>query len=261
MESRISLTKHNSPIIAAAIHDGHYIPQQLLDNIKLKEHERMREEDPYTAYVAHLPVNTVVIGNSRFIIDLNRPREKSIYKTPEDAWGLAVWKTPIPLKHEKRLLAYYDLFYKQMKQLIEEVIANHGGFVILDMHSYNHKRATPHTEAPAIENPEINVGTQYNSSKWHPLIQAFIDFLSQTTIKDHEPDVRENIKFKGGAFANWVAEHYGAYGCVLSIEFKKTFMDEWTGRVDIDHINDIQEAIQSSLPLLKKELKKAISAS
>lgn len=256
MESRILINKQNNPIIATAIHDGHFIPPEFLRNMALKEHERMREEDPYTALIADLPVNTVVVENSRFLTDLNRTRDKCIYKTPEDAWGLKVWKEPFPKQKEKQLLAYYDFFYGKIKQLLDEVIAQHGCFLVLDIHSYNHKRVSPLKEASNKKNPEINIGTENNLDKWHPLIEEFIDFLSQTQIDEHEPDVRENIKFKGGAFSNWIYTNYGQFGCVLSVEFKKTFMDEWTGRVDVKHITDIHTALQSSIPLLKNKLKK-----
>lgn len=254
MESRIQINKQKSPIIAAAIHDGHYIPDAFSKYLLLDEHERMREEDPYTAYIADLPVNTIIAGHSRFLTDLNRPKDKCIYKTPEDAWGLQVWKEPFSSTLEKRLLDYYDLFYHKFETLLKEIIARYGTFVVLDIHSYNHRRKNIKQEAPTKKNPEINIGSKNNATYWHDLIHRFTDCLAKTTINGHHPDVRENIKFKGGEFSRWIHEHYGHYGCTLSIEFKKTFMDEWTGRVDIEHINDIRNALKSCIPLLNNEL-------
>jgi len=257
MESHIQLNKQASPIIATAIHDGHYIPPEFMKNMLLPEHERMREEDPYTAYIADLPVSTVIVGHSRFLVDLNRSKDKCIYKTPDDAWGLQVWKNTPSKKTEEHLLAYYDTFYTKFEALLKETIATYGTFIVLDIHSYNYKRAASQREAPSKKNPEINIGTVHNAPQWQTLIQTFIDFLSQTTIQGHEPDVRENIKFKGGEFSNWIFKNYGNYGCVLSIEFKKTFMDEWTGRVDVQHLMDIHEALKNSIPLLKAALKES----
>ncbi|GAA4793520.1 N-formylglutamate amidohydrolase [Olivibacter ginsenosidimutans] len=257
MESRIQINKQTSPIIATALHDGHYIPSAFHPYLLLEDHERMREEDPYTAYIADLPINSVVAGHSRFLTDLNRPKDKCIYKTPDDAWGLQVWKEPLPTALEKRLLAYYDLFYRKFELLLKETIAIHGAFVVLDIHSYNYKRKGVQQEASsARKNPEINIGTAHNAPHWQDLIHRFTDFLAHTTIHGHTPDVRENIKFKGGEFSNWIYQHYGHYGCTLSIEFKKTFMDEWTGRVDIKHLHDIHDALNSSIPLLSAELAK-----
>jgi len=256
MKFRISIHSYDSPILVTAIHDGHFIPPSLLNDIHLEEHERMREEDPYTAYLADdQPANSLIVGTSRFITDLNRPRRKCIYKNPEDAWGLQVWNKPLSEAVEKELLAYYDYFYMRVKNLMDTLIKRHGNFVVLDLHSYNHRRETPHLMADNRINPEINIGSVHNYPKWHAFIQDFISFLSKSNIAGHHPDVRENVKFKGGEFSNWLYRHYGNFGCVLSIEFKKTFMDEWTGRADIDHIQDLKKVIHDSIPYLTQKIK------
>lgn len=254
MKNLFTITRQDSPIIAVALHDGHVIIPHLLQNMKLQEHERMREEDPYTAYMANLPTTQVIVSISRFQTDLNRTKEKAIYKKPEDAWGLDVWTKELKTDDIKLLHDNYDKFYEEMEKLILATIERFGSFVVLDIHTYNHRRQDPNLEAPKTDNPEVNIGTANNSRKWKKLSDHFIQFLSHTTISGKKPDVRENVKFKGGAFSAWVNKHFYQYGCVLSIEFKKTFMDEWTGRVDIDHLLDIQDALKASLPLLKKEL-------
>jgi N-formylglutamate deformylase len=249
-----SINREESPILALALHDGHFIPEALLPNMKLADHERFREEDPYTGYMARLPVNQVIVHSSRFLVDMNRLEGKAIYKDPEDAWGLTVWDS-LPPSEEKKMLSYYRQFYKDIQELIESLIKHYGYFLILDIHSYNHRRESYRQEAPLIENPEINVGTRFNAEKWNPLVQHFIHLLSHATIAGKQPDVRENIKFKGGGFSQWVNQHYSEHGCVLSVEFKKTFMDEWTGRADIDHILDINRALFSTLGPLEEQLK------
>ena len=96
MELVYHIHKEQSPIIAAAIHDGHLIAAPLLGNMHLQEHERFREEDPYTAYMADVPVSRIVVETSRFQTDLNRRREEAIYRTPDEAWGLTVWQPRLP---------------------------------------------------------------------------------------------------------------------------------------------------------------------
>ncbi len=59
-------------------------------------------------------------------------------------------------------------------------------------------------------------------------------------------DVRENVKFKGGYFGQWLFEKYGDNICPISIEFKKFFMDEWTGEPFEKDIRLISEMIKSS---------------
>ncbi|WP_134087817.1 N-formylglutamate amidohydrolase [Olivibacter sp. XZL3] len=254
MESQTYIDSVNSPVIATAIHDGHHIPPVFRDKMLLLEHERMREEDPYTADMINLPVNKIIAGNSRFVADLNRPKDRCIYRTPDDAWGLTVWATKLTADEEQEINTYYDGFYLKAEALLESVIDRYGCFVVLDIHTYNHRRQDAYTASPVEQNPEINIGTANNDPKWRPLIDAFIGGLSKSVINGHLPDVRENIKFKGGAFSHWICSRYGSYGCVLSVEFKKTFMDEWTGRVNINHLMDIQQALRDNLPLLKNGL-------
>lgn len=254
-QKKYSIKKKDSPIIALALHDGHILPERLLPYMKLTDPERFREEDPYTGYMADLPVNQVIVHSSRFMIDLNRLEGKAIYKDPQDAWGLIVWDDSLPASEEKKLISYYRSFYEDMQELIESLIERFGYFLILDIHSYNHRRDAYNQEAPLIDNPEINIGSRFNDEKWNPLIQHFIHLLSHATIGGKQPDVRENIKFKGGGFSQWANQHYSEKGSTISIEFKKTFMDEWTGRADIDHILDIRKALLSTLDPLGKQLK------
>src|SRR5690606_14970951 len=123
-----------SPIITAAIHDGHAIAMPLLAYAHLQEHERFREEDPYTAYLANVAANRIVVETSRFQVDLNRRREEAVYRSPDAAWGLTVWQPALPESMVSQLLAGYDRFYRGVAQLIEQTIALFGKFVVLDIH-------------------------------------------------------------------------------------------------------------------------------
>jgi len=46
-------------------------------------------------------------------------------------------------------------------------------------------------------------------------------------------DVRENVAFQGkGEQTRFVHDRYPGRGCAIELEFKKFFMDEWTGIPD-----------------------------
>jgi hypothetical protein len=46
-------------------------------------------------------------------------------------------------------------------------------------------------------------------------------------------DVRENVAFQGkGELARFVHDAWPGAGCAIAIEFKKFYMDEWTGVPD-----------------------------
>jgi hypothetical protein len=66
--------------------------------------------------------------------------------------------------------------------------------------------------------------------------------------------IAENVRFKGGYFSTWVDDRYVGRGCCLALEFKKTFMDEWTGEADLDKVAAIQSALADTIPALVTEL-------
>jgi hypothetical protein len=95
-----------------------------------------------------------------------------------------------------------------------------------------------------------------NRTYWASLVDRFIKDLGDYNYFDRSLDVRENIKFKGGHFSNWLHENFSPQVCCMSIEFKKFFMDEWTGKPEEKHITEIYTMLQSTLPGIINELKK-----
>ena len=224
----------DDPVVATAIHNGHGIRSNLVSQLALDEPGRLREEDPFTAAWAQVANTRVSVYRSRFEVDLNRPRERAVYRVPQDAWGLRVWKDPLPQSLVDQSLALYDRFYADLQALFSRKRDRFGKFLVLDLHSYNHKRGGPDA-APAApaDNPEVNVGTRTMDRRlWGPVVDCFVRTLGACRVDGRPLDVRENVKFFGGNMAEWTHRTFPASACVLSVEFKKVFMDEWTGRLD-----------------------------
>jgi N-formylglutamate amidohydrolase len=240
----------NSPLVAMAIHAGSSIRDELLDYLVIDASQRKREEDPYTDEWTDVAENRIVVDASRFQVDLNRQRDKAVYLSAEDAWGLDVWTRDLPEQFISASLAEYDKFYRVMGNLFTDLSARHGCFVVFDLHSYNHRRNGPDALPAEMEtNPQVNVGTgtMTNRARFAPVIEGFIETLKTAKFPLGPLDVRENIKFKGGQFAKWAHTTFPDSACVLSIEFKKFFMDEWTGKPDIHIINAIHDAFASTV--------------
>lgn len=246
--------KGNSPLVATAIHDGHQTRDSLLTLFNLNDAERLREEDPFTAAWVKFCDNRIIVHHSRFEADVNRPREKAVYVKPEDAWGLKVWNQTLSEEMLLGSLSLYDRFYDQAKQYFDSLFTLHENLVVYDIHSYNHRREGADKEANAEQNPEINVGTQnMNKEKWQPVVDALLKSLSSFDYDGRSLDVRENIKFKGGYFGQWLYQQYGDKIAPISIEFKKFFMDEWTGEPFKKDVALISELIESSkMPVLDR---------
>ena len=252
MSDAFALTTGPGPLVAAAVHDGHAIHPETLPHVALPEAERLREEDPFTGRLTDVAPTRVVGRRSRFEVDLNRPRDGALYRTPDDAWGLDVWHDGVPDAVAARSMAVYDDFYRAVEKLLSLKVQEYGSVVVYDLHSYNHRREGPDGPlADAEGNPEVNVGTgTLDRERWGPLVDGFMADLREGAASAGlaDLDVRENVKFQGGHFSRWVHETFGSAACVIAVEFKKTFMDEWTGQVDEDHLGQLREALAHTVP-------------
>ncbi len=199
------------PFVATAIHDGHEIRQELSEYLAIDEPSRLREEDPYTGLWTELAPTRVVGLRSRFQVDLNRPREKAVYRTPEDAWGLQVWNDVLPDDVAARSLAEYDAFYQALGDLYGELAQQFGAFVVYDLHTYNHRRDGP--DGPPADpqgNPQVNIGTgtMKNRDRFASIIDRFKSDLGDYDFPGGKLDVRENVKFFGGNHPRWAHQRY-----------------------------------------------------
>ncbi|HUH33788.1 MAG TPA: N-formylglutamate amidohydrolase, partial [Daejeonella sp.] len=141
----------------------------------------------------------------------------------------------------------------ECKAYFDALLRVHEKIIVLDIHSYNHRRDSRDLEADPAENPEVNLGTKNMDRRlWDPVVSTLIERFGSFDYNGRKLDVRENIKFKGGYFGQWLYERYGKSICPVSIEFKKFFMDEWTGEAFENDIRLIDQMLQSSKkPLLE----------
>jgi hypothetical protein len=131
-----------------------------------------------------------------------------------------------------------------------------GRFVVLDFHSYNHRRSGPDAPpADPVFNPEINVGTgTMDRQLWAGVVDGFISSVQNADFLGRGLDVRENINFRGRYLAQFVHEHFPGSGCVLAIEVKKFFMDEWTGLADTRQVSALREVFRLGATAISQEL-------
>jgi hypothetical protein len=247
----------NDGVIAAAIHNGHRVRPELLPLFAVDDATRRREEDPYTTAWTPVAQSRIVGRRSRFEVDLNRPPERAVYRRPEDAWGLSVWHRPLPAPMAARSLAQHTAFYTAVEAFLKQTVERCGCFVVLDLHSYNHRRGGPDAEPddPA-GNPDINVGTgSMDRAYWGRLVDRFIADLRGANFPGRELDVRENVKFRGGYFPQFIHERFPNRGCAIAVEVKKFFMDEWTGRLNVPLHVGVFSALARTVPGLRESLR------
>lgn len=249
----------DQPLIATAIHNGHQVRGEVASLFAINDASRLREEDPFTGEWTAIAQNRIIVDTSRFEVDLNRVREEAVYIDPQDSWGLTVWQAcPDPALID-RSLSGYDSFYSHLHKIFTELSNKYGKFIVLDLHAYNHRRNGPDGKPEDIEgNPEVNVGTgtMGDRMRWAQVIDRFIKDLSGYDYCGRHLDVRENVKFLGRQLAQWTHDTFPESACVLSIDFKKFFMDEWTGQPESQQLAAITDALRFSVNGALKELGK-----
>ncbi|NVP58338.1 N-formylglutamate amidohydrolase [Mycoplana rhizolycopersici] len=252
-----SIRRGASPIVGTAIHDGHAMCSELLERIGIASTQRLREEDPFTGLlIADLP-NQIVVHRSRFEVDLNRARDQAVYLRPEQAWGFTVWSEAPSAVTVEAVLAFHDAYYSMLQDNLRSIERRYGRFVVLDIHSYNHRRGGPRT-APMDpkQAPDVNIGTfSLDRRRWAPIVEAFKEYAGGFDFHGRRLNVQEDVAFQGrGEQARYVHAQFPRSGCALAVEFKKTFMDEWTGVPDMEAVSALRALLKGAVPVLEGAL-------
>lgn len=229
-----------------AVHAGSRIRDDLQDALAVSQADRYREEDPGTEqFIKDFPLQVIAL-DSRFEYDVNRPEELAIPITPDMSWGLTVWKRPLTAGEIENSLAKYREFHRLIDILSNYLLQNHDHAYIFDLHSYcyqREKRLSWHEDAK----PAINLGTQsINWNLFRDDIDDFLDCLGCIADGDRLLTVAENEVFKGGYLARRLSARHHDQMAVFAIEFKKIFMDEWSGEFYPDIFNALVEQFSAA---------------
>lgn len=250
------LVTGHGPVIAAAVHDGHHMRPGLVPHLAIDEAGRRRDEDPMTGLLTEVGDVRIRVRTSRFEVDLNRPRELALSTDPEDTWGIRFWKGTLPPQELERSLAIHDRFRAMFTGLMEHMLDRWDQVLLLDLHSYNHRRdGAEAAPADPAGNPDIDLGiTTLHPERWGRVAERFTDVLRRHRVAGREADVRANVRYPtGGDFPEWVYATWGQAACTITVEYKKTYMDEWTGQVDLEAVEDLRDGLQAAVDAVRPE--------
>jgi N-formylglutamate amidohydrolase len=238
MDKNWKLFESEGPVFGTSIHSGHYVRESIQKKMKISAQKRRYEEDPLTESFALLCDHALVCHNSRFEVDLNRQRDIAVYAKPTDAWGLEIWKEKLNQDEIDASLKSYDAFYQSMKMFFEKLFIKHDKVLLLDFHSYNQRDSS--------EFPDIDLGfTTVNQDKFLGIATAF-----QKSLELNSPQFSIGINKRfddGGHWPEWVYANYKQNICTITVEFKKCFMDENTGIVDLEKLDQLKFAIGKAI--------------
>jgi len=231
----------NEPVHYAGLvlHSGHRVRPDILEILSVGEQDRFREEDPYMdRFIKDFPIQ-LIARDSRFEYDLNWEIEKAIYSAGSKKWGLNVWKRELNQKERSLSLAKFGEFHYLLDLITEFLLKQGRQALIFDMHSFCYQR-----EAKQLwykdEMPEINLGTKaLRRDHFAPLLDKLMAELSHTEVNGQRMRVAENVLFPGGYVSRKYSRLYPEQVLVLALEFKKIFMDEWTGEIFRDPLGSL----------------------
>lgn len=235
------------PVLVTSVHSGSYVSPSVDQIILIPQQARFVEEDPYTDRFMAIGGVGLACRYSRFEFDLNRPKEKTVYQGPAEAWGLTPWGSQ---DDYQRVLCdgqrKHGEFYEIMRDVIEVMGARHGKLLHLNLHSFNHRR---------VDDPAICISTEIIPKIWSDAVAGFMTTLRLAT---QDPKytgtllrpwgsvdaVRENYPFGGGFLSQWISDQFMQSVCSIQVEFNKcTFMTEKGVLID-DHLNSLVEILK-----------------
>jgi len=229
-----------------ALHAGHDVRPDLAQKMKISPADRRYEEDPHTeAFLQTFPIQ-IVARYSRFEYDPNRPLKSAVYTTPDTCWDLDVWHQPQTEAETAESLAKHQELHGLMDIVAEYLLQNSRYAILFDLHSYNYQRNGP-VAWHADPKPVINLGTgPVNRDVFGACLEDFMARLQTFSLDGRKIYVAENEIFKGGHLARRLSRNHDARLLVLAIEFKKVFMNELSGELYPDALNQLVTQFQAA---------------
>jgi len=142
-------------------------------------------------------------------------------------------------------------FHTLLEMVVRFLLEQHKHALLFDMHSYCYQREKKQSWQED-ERPEINIGTKaVNREIFGPAIACFVSNLHRTKILGQPLRISENEIFYGGYLSRHLSRIYHERLLVLAVEYKKIFMNEWTGELYPDILDklvgDFNRAVDSAV--------------
>ncbi|GAA0816993.1 flavohemoglobin expression-modulating QEGLA motif protein [Colwellia sp. D2M02] len=228
-----------SPVICAAVHNGHRLRAELKQSFLLTKAESLYEEDPYTdELISSFPV--VLMGNdSRFEYDLSRA--KALSTNHKIASKKPVWKKALTAKQRAKSQAKHQAFYNVLEALVASIEKQFKNAIVFDVHAYNYKQL-------ATTAPTFDIGSaQIDMERWGGIVKHFQKQLAKIELPNIACSATVDEVNQGhGYLITHINAHFDNT-LVLPIEVKKVFMDEDTGELYSLVLEELRASFKNAL--------------
>jgi N-formylglutamate deformylase len=249
-----TLHRGSAPLLVSLPHDGSTIPTDLAARL-LPSARRAPDTDWHVsrlyAFARELGASLLVPSYSRYVVDLNRPRDDTSLYPGQNTTGLcpivqfsgeAVYQAgeePQPEEIAERVVTYWQPYHDALAGEIARLRSLHGRVVVWEGHSI--RSVVPFLFEGRL--PDVNLGTANGASCTPALQQRLERVLAAQADYTHVT----NGRFKGGH----ITRHYGrpAEGVdAVQLELAQcNYMDEESFEYLPDRAGRVQPVIRQLL--------------
>ncbi len=203
-----------APLLISVPHDGSLIPDEL--SARMTPGARSAPDTDWHVarlygFARELGASVLVPKYSRYVVDLNRPRDDVSLYPGQNTTGLCPavrfngepvyldGQTPTAAEIQARIGRYWQPYHDALRGELDRLVTAHGRALLWDAHSIRG------SELPFLfpgRLPDLNLGTAGGTSCAAPLQQA----LEKVLDAQRDYDWVANGRFKGG----YITRHYGA---------------------------------------------------
>ena len=167
-----------SPVVGTAIHNGHHLRSDVEDRWRSTATSGCgkRIRSPNSSFATFPTASSSTAHVSRSISTARAKARSILGRNRPGAWTSGRSTGPTRLEIS---LDVHDAYYAMLDAYLRGIEEQYGAFVVLDIHSYNHRRDGPDAPAIAFETaPEINIGTfSMDRERWAQVVDPFMDEL------------------------------------------------------------------------------------
>lgn len=246
------------PILVSIPHNGSEIPTDLAARMT-PDGRSSRDTDWFLDRLYDLPeladASLLVAQHSRYVIDLNRPRDnQSLYPgqtttglIPETCFdGAPIYAGALPdtAEVERRIAEVWMPYHEKIEQELQRLVDEHGVAVLVEAHSIA-------SQVPRLFErtlPDFNLGTNRGTTCSPALQDAIVATLQGQTQYTHVA----NGRFLGGYITRCFGQPERSRHAVQIELSQATYMDEGSLSWDPDRAAQVQPVFQQIFSAIRQ---------